>query len=582
MARSLQALRFTFRRFRTDPAFSLGMLLTLVLSFGISTASFSVGYGVLLKPLPYPGSEDLFLLWETKPVAGWAEAPACPSSFLAWQAAREVFQEVTAYSVLPLDSTLTGQGPPRSVRALPVYGNFFAVLGVAPARGGGLSEADSWAGAEPAVVFSHRLWSRLGADPGIVGKVIRLDDVGHRVAGVMPEGFGFPFPDLDAWVPIVWHESSRDSRMFRIAHNLRPVARLKTGVSPEQARSRLATISARLELEHPDTNAGKTAGMSPLREWIAGDFRTPLLILFGAATFVLLIALANATNLQLVHISARSRELAVRSALGASRRTLLGQLLAEALVLSLIGGIVGTWLGAWGARLLLSTSSEIVPRAEEVGLDAAVLGFGLVVATLAGLGLGLVSAVHALRAGRDPLQEGSWRSRFSPAGRGFRKLLMASEVALAVLLAVGAGLLFFSFQALRGVDPGFQPRGLLAVGISLPRSQYPEDSQKSAFFRRVLERLRSIPGVEAAALVDGLPLSGLQWIGSFSVEGRPPTEESEFHHRVVSPGYFQLLGVPLLRGRGSSGAPALPALGGEDPRTGRFVSAEAPFRGLGP
>lgn len=552
MARSPQVLRSIFRRFRTDPAFSLGTLLTLVVAFGIGTASFSVAYGVLVKPLPYPEPGKLFLLWETKPVEGWAQAPACPASFLAWHAAREVFRDVTAYSVLPLDATLIGHGPPRIVRSLPVYGNFFAVLGVAPSLGAGFSEADSWAGSEPAVVFSHRLWRRLGADPDIVGKVVHLEDVGHRVAGVMPEGFGFPFADLDAWVPIVWHESSRDSRIFRIAHNLRPVARLESGVSPDQARTHLATIAAQLEKEHPDTNARKRAGMTPLREWIAGDLRAPLLLLLGAAALVLLIALANAANLQLVHVSARSRELAVRSALGASRRTLLGQLLAEALILSMIGGFAGLCLGAWGARLLLSLSPDVIPRAEEVGLDAAVLGFSLVVAILAGLTLGLVSAVHALRVGRDPLQEGHWKSRSSPAGGSFRKLLMGSEVALAVLLAIGAGLLFVSFKMLRGVDPGFQPRGLLAVAVSLPRSQYPEDSQKSAFFRLLLERVRSIPGVEEAALADGLPLSGLQWIGSFTVEGRPPTEEREFHHRVVSPSYFEALGVPLLRGRSFS------------------------------
>ena len=576
----VQDLGFAVRTFRRSPVFVAGAILTLALGIGANTAVFSVVHGVLLKPLPFPEPERLVALWESNPDRDWTAADVAPANVLDWREQNRVFTDVTALLTLRSQLALTGSGEPQAVDAIFVCGNFFSVLGVPPLLGRWLRPEETWDDTERVVVLSHGFWRRsFGGDPKILGRDLRINARTYRVVGVMPPGFSYPLADLDVWIPMGWSKENRTQPYFRRAHYLFSVARLKPGVSLEQARADLRSIADRLEEQYPETNTHMGAGLTPLHEWVVGETRRPLLILLGAVGLVLLIACANVANLQLARATVRAREMALRSALGAGRGRLLRQLLTESLLLALLGGAAGVLLGAQGTRALLALAPGDIPRAAEIGLHPAVLLFSLAATVLTGLLFGLAPALRSVGAeAGEALRES--RGASGQRGNRMRGSLMVAEVALAVVLAVGAALLAQSFLRLRQVDPGFRTENVLTAGLSLPGASYPETRAVGVLAGRLLERVETLPQVRSAAVTTALPLSGLSWTSDFTVEGWPAGREgTEFHRRAVSPGYFRTLGVPLLQGRvftAADGAEAPPVVVINESLARRYFDGEDP------
>ena len=548
----VQDLHFALRGFRQSPGFVVAAVLTLALGIGATTAIFSVVYGVLLKPLPLPDPDRLVTLWESNPERRWTQADAAPANLLDWRERSRTLADVTAYIWRASHIALSGAGEPTVLPGVRVFGNFFSVLGTPPVVGRGFRFEESWDGEDRVVVIGDGFWRRrFGADPGIVGRAITLDGVDRVVVGVMPPGFSYPFPGTDVWIPFGFTPAYRQSVAFRRAHFVRPVARLRPGVSVAQAREDLETIAAQLSKEYPETNATMGAGITPLSEWTAGGTRPTLLILLGSVALVLVVACANVANLQLARGTLRRRELAVRSALGAGRGRLCRQLLTESVALAIAGGAVGLSLGFAGLRALLALSPGDLPRQSEIGLHGPVLLFAVAVTLVTGLLFGFAPALHAARASADRTLRGGGRS--GTAGRRdqrARSVLVVSEIALAAVLVVAAGLLLRSFGVLIQLDPNFHPAGTIAVDLSLPRARYDEVDRVTGFYRRLLDRARALPGVVSAGLSDGLPLEAPGWSGDFAIAGRAREDFGvEFRHRRTSPDYFATLGVPILAGR---------------------------------
>ena len=372
----------------------------------------------------------------------------------------------------------------------------------------------------------------------------------------MSPGFSYPFPDTDLWIPSGFTPAYHQSVAFRRAHFLRPVARLRPGVSVAQAREDLETIAGQLSKEYPETNATMGAGLTPLDEWTAGDVRPTLLILLGSVGLVLLVACANVASLQLARGALRRRELAVRSALGAARGRLCRQLLTESLALAAVGGAAGLALGAFGVRALLALSPGDLPRLSEIGLHGPVLAFAVAVTLATGLLFGLAPALSAARAPAErALRAGGRSGTAGQRDQRARSVLVVSEIALAAVLVVAAGLLLRSFGVLLRVDPGFHAEGVMAVNLSLPRAGYAQTEQVTGFYRNLLDRTRALPGVVSAGLTDGVPLEGPGWTGDFAIEGRAREDFGvEFRHRKATPDYFTTLGVPIVAGRGFTDA----------------------------
>ncbi|MGD2116609.1 MAG: ABC transporter permease, partial [Acidobacteriota bacterium] len=419
--------------------------------------------------------------------------------------------------------------------------------------GRGFEAEEDRPGAEKVVVLSHGLWRRrFGGAEDVLGRRITLDGEPRTVVGVMPEGFSSPRRETDAWVPLAL-EITED---LRGAHFVGVMGRLADGVTLEEARSEMDTIAARLEEEHPDTNTGWGVLVLPMREVMVEDVRPALLVLMATVGIVLLIACANVANLLLARMAAREREVAVRSALGAGRWRLLRQLMTESLLLGLGGGALGLALGVWGTKALVALNADDIPRASAVGVDGTVLGFTLGVALATGLVFGLVPALQASRADlQGSLKEGGRGESGGGSARTAhraRTVLILAEVAAAVVLLVGAGLLLRSLVGLQGISPGFEPAGVMTVQVSLPDSKYPDENDRAAFYRALTERVAALPGVEAAGAGFPLPLGGSNFILDFAVEGRPapePNQSPSSHMRFVTPGYLRSLGIPLLRGR---------------------------------
>jgi putative ABC transport system permease protein len=551
----LHNLRFAVRTLLRAPGFTVVALLTLALGIGANTAIFSVVNGVLLRPLPYPQPERLVQL-ERGFKDGRSTSVSIPK-FVFWrQHGGAVFSGVTAYEVVSSGFNLAGDGPPERINGSRVSRDFFPVFGRQPEIGRGFLPEEDRPGAPKVVVLSHELWARrFGADRGLVGRAVVLNGEPYTVVGIMPAGFHFPSA-ADLWAPVDIDPASRET-----ANYLEVTARLKPGVSRQQAAAVLGVVARQYRALRPDDmDETETGLVVPLRDRLYGELRPALLVLLGAVACVLGIACVNVANLQLARGAARRREVAVRTALGAGAGRIFGQLLIESLVLAVAGGLAGLLLGFWILKPLVALSPMDtlgIPGSgglPPIGIDGTVLAFTFGLSLLAGLLFGLVPAVQTARANlREPLQENSTRSTGGARGALARRLLVVSEVALALVLITGATLLVRSFSGLTHTDPGFQPDGVLTVKLSLPAARYADPGALERFSRAVTERIGSVPGVRQAAIVSTLPLEPGPDL-PFAIMGKWPGGDSQegvgsAQYRVSTAGYFQVLGIPLARGR---------------------------------
>jgi len=545
-------VQYGFRTFRRSPVLVGAAILTLALGIGANTAIFSAVSAVILRPLRFPDADRLMAMYETNPEFGWNQAQAAPANVLDWKENVTAFEDVAMFVDFVTTTTLTGDGEPRLLRSSQVTGNFFSVLGVRAAHGRTFVPDETWDAGPRIAVISDRLWhNHYGADRTIVGRTAQLDGNSVEIVGVMPPGLRFPAEDVDVWFPTQWDPANRTRIFFRRAHWVRPVARIRSGVTREEANAQLQVVVDRLSTDHPETNRIMGAGMMPLHDFLVGDTRRPLQILLGAVGLLLLIACANVGNLMLVRARGREREAALRLTLGAARGRLVRQAITESFLVAALGAIAGLVLGTLGTRWLGALQPEGMLPVNEVGISWTVLWYVLGITTVCGLLFGIAPAVwNGRRVPGEVLKESG---RSSAGGRRMRRwgnALVVAEVALALPLAVGAGLLVRSFAELQHVDPGFDGRGVLTMELVLPGARYDSGEKQTGFYRELVDRARGLPGVTDAAAISRLPLTGQSWSSSFSAEGwEPERYGTEVVHREVMPGYFKLMGVPLLRGR---------------------------------
>ena len=559
----LQDLRYGFRMLWKSPGFTLVTVLALALGIGANTAIFSVVNTVLLRPLPFERAEQLVLLWETHPLGkqvGYDHLPAATANFVDWRRqSADLFEGMAALDAWNV--VLTGSEEPQRLTGVKASANLFSLLRVQPMSGRGFLPEDERAGANRVVVISHGLWQRrFGSDPTTPGKVLTLDGDSFTIVGIMPAGVSFPqdmglpaFFDFsaktDLWTPYLLTDKETQNRS---SHHLAVVGRLAEGVTQGQAQSQLDNIARQLEEQHPDDNKDWRVAVLSLHEQVVGKSRLAILILLGAVGFVLLIACANVANLLLARATARQKEMAIRIALGATRRRVVQQLLTESVLLALVGGVLGVWLAMWGVDLLVAFSPGNLPRPAEIGIDRRVLGYTFLVSLLTGVLFGLIPALQSSHPDfNEALKEGGRSGSTSPRRQRARSLLVVSEVALALVLLISAGLLLKSFVGLQKVQPGFAPDNVLTAEIGLPEQKYADDKQIADFYRQVIARVKTLPGVQAVGAVSHLPLSGAEEIDGFSIEGRPESESelTSADFRVIAPDYFHAMRIPLLRGR---------------------------------
>jgi predicted permease len=571
-----QDLAYALRRLRRAPGFTLVATATIAVGIGANAAIFSVVNAVLLKPLPFAQPERLvrvFQTWEGRRVV------YSPQNFLDLQAEARSFEGLAAVDEGGV--TLTSGGPAERVEGAMVSASFFDVIRVRPVRGRGFLPGENDPGRSKVAVLGHRLWSqRFGADGAVVGRTVQLNREPYLVVGIAPRDFSFP-EGAELWTPLEHDEVFRTKS--RGAWYLTVIGRLRPGVPVERARDEVATIAARLARQYPDADEGVGATVTSLHEALVGNARSALLVLLGAVGLVLLIACVNVANLLLARVAAREVELAVRSALGASRSRLLRQLLTESLLLATLGGLAGIFLAWVSLDSLLALQPQGLPRLAEVRVDRGVAVFTAVLSIVTGLLFGTFPALHTTRrAAAQTLREGSRGLLFGRGGR-LRSGLVVAQMALAMVLLAGAGLLVRSFAQLRRVDPGFRPEGALTFRIALPETAYANDPRRVAFFDDLLARLRALPGVRSAGAVSGLPLGGTRMSFSFEVVGRPPltpAQQPSMELKIATPDYFRALGVSLRRGRSFgkgdvAGAPPVVLL--SEAAVRRFFPGEDPL-----
>ncbi len=551
----LQDMRYGFRMLMNRPGFTVVAVLALALGIGANTAIFSVVNAVLLRPLPFKDPERLVAVWETNPQLG-AEMrnrnEVALGNFLDWRAQNQVFEQLAALSYANIN--LTGGAEPERIQSVVATTNIFQALGVQPVMGRAFLPEEEKVSSPRAVVLSHGLWQRrFGSDPNLVGKTLTLNGNQTTVVGIMPPGFQLQFPislQVDMWLPMRIDPAAEAGRK---AHYLYVLGRLKPGVSLEQAQSGMSNIAGQLQQEYPETNADKSAHVVSLHKQLVGNIQPYLYVLFAAVGFVLLIACANVANLLLARVAARHKEVAIRIALGAGRLRLIRQLLTESLMLSCCGGLLGLLIAYWGIDLLVALTPSDVPRLSEIGLHGPVFGWTLLISILTGVLFGLAPAIQATKPDlNEALKESGGRSTGGLQRSRIRNLLVVTEVALALVLLICAGLMLKSFARLQQVSPGFEPKNLLTMNISLPRQKYKEEQQANVFFDQLFQRLRTVPGVEAVGGIDPLPLSDSNSTTGFLVEGGPVlavADRPEVGQRNVTPDYFQAMRIPVLKGR---------------------------------
>jgi putative ABC transport system permease protein len=536
-------LRFAARMLLKNPGFTAVAVLTLALGIGVNTAIFSVVDSVLLKPLPYERPGQLVQLWEA-PSPGKRNS-ASPGAFLDWREHGTTFESLSLRQNTAMN--LTGVGEPERLSGLAMSASGLQILRARPLLGRTFAPDEDQPGKDKVVVLSHGLWQRrFGGETDIVGRTIQLNDQSYTVIGVLPPRF-LPWDKAEFVIPSAI--DSDDSNQ-RGAHWLQVIGRLKAGVTVDQGKAEMNALAARLKPLYPAFKKDWGVTVVSMHEQITGDIKPTLLILLGAVGCVLLIACTNVANLLLAKASARQKEMAIRAALGASRGRVIRQLLVESMLLSLIGALLGLLLALWCVGVIGNLASVNLPRAHEVGLDLRVLGFAVLVSLFAGVAFGLIPAVQASRPDlNETLKEGGRGSQGGARNR-IRSGLIVSEVALALVLLVGAGLLLNSFFRLYNVSPGFNTQNALTMQISLPGNKYPDAKRRTAFFERVLERIESLPGVEAAGVMGTMPINGSPDI-FFAVSGRPGQPENGYStdFDFCSPNYFRAMGIPLLKGR---------------------------------
>jgi predicted permease len=545
-------IRYAVRLFMRAPSFAAGVVTVLALGIGVNTAVFSIVNAVLLRPLPFDEPAGIVRLFQVPPqdaFPGIARFSVSPANFYDWKREARLFDGMAIYRFRQF--TLTGGADPRAVVATAVGADFFRVLRAQPVLGRVFLEEEDSPGRSRTVILSERFWrTHFQGAPDVTARTLTLDGEAYTIAGVMPAAFSvssWTATAQDIWVPLAYTEAER---AVRENHNAQVIARLKPRVSIAQADAELAAISARLERAFPKDNAGWGATAVPLQDVIVGDIRTSLLMLFGAVTLVLLIACANVGNLLFTRAVVRRKELAIRAALGAGRGRVFRQLVVEAVVLALAGGAAGLLLADASLSAATALFPAQLPRSEEIRLDGSVLLFAAGASVLTGI---LAGAVPAYRAGRPDLTESLKEGGRTDAAVGLRtrRALIVCEVALSLVLLTGAGVMLRSLLALANVDPGFDPRNVLTMRVSLPETRYRTPAHISGFYDSALQRIRALPGVEAAGAIDDLPLQGGS-VQPVVLEGRPellPSEQPTVEVRKITPGYLRAMNIPLLQGR---------------------------------
>ena len=547
----LQDLRYAVRQLRKSPGFTAIAVITLALGIGANTAIFSVVNGVLLRPLAFREPNRLVHVWHVPPAKsfpGMATFAVSAANYLDWKSQNQVFENMAIYTYHSF--TLTGGEKPEQVDAGAVSSGFFETLGVQPMLGRVFSPQEDQPGRSNVVVLSHRFWQdHFGSNADIVGHNINIDGQSFVVAGVMPPSFRYP-DVAQVWTPMAWTDKDR---AVRGEHHYAVVARLKSSINLQQAQAAMNTISSRLEQLYPDDNRGWGAVVVPLHDDLVSDVRPALLVLLGAVAFVLLIASVNVANLALAKTLSRRKEIAIRTALGASSVRVLRQVLAETVLLALVGGAIGLTYAHFGVRLIMAFLADKLPRSMEVRLDLRVLGFAALISILTGILAGVLPALRLTRADvNQALKQGLGRTDSDSGGHRTRSVLVVAEVALSLVLLIGAGLMIRSFQQLQGVNPGFESHGVLTMTTAISRAKFPVPAQQIRFFEQVLQRVRTLPGVESAGVIDDIPLNGNGSHQPIAIEGRPVvamSEQPEVDVRLISSGYMSAMRIPIVRGR---------------------------------
>jgi len=558
MTNLVQDLRLSLRMLRRNPGFAAIAVLTLALGIGATTAIFSVVNGVLLRPFPYEDPDRLVVIWERNLTRGLPYMVVSPPNYADWRDQNQVFERIGAFAWRR--HLLERESGSEIVRGARITAGMFQLVGARPLLGRVFAAEDDHEGSDPVAVLSYGTWqSRFGGDPDLVGRAIRLDGEAYTVVGVMQPGFDFPPPvvlegaipteETELWVPFAMNMELGN----RSAHNMTVIGRLKDGIGLTTAEAEMNTIASRLQREYPSSNAGWDVTLTPLDRQVLGDVSLQLMILMGAVALVLLIACVNVANLLLARGTTRLQEFALRASLGAGRGRLVRQLLTESLGLSLLGGIAGLAIAFWGAKALVRLAPQDIPRLGDVGVDVRVIGFTLLVSLLTGVLFGLAPAFQGVSenlAGR--LREGGPGRAEARGSSRLRSALVVSEVGLSLILLVGAGLLIQSFANLRGVDAGFDVKDRLTMRIYLPPARYQEDAQRIRAFADLEDQLNASPMIASAGFINTIPLAADRGGTSFVKEGEtevPADENRTVNFAVVTPDYFQAMGVRLVSGR---------------------------------
>src|ERR1043166_1683018 len=544
MSNILKDILYAIRSLAKHPGFTAIALITLALGIGANTAIFSVVNAVLLRPLPYDDPERIVWLWDTQPQL--ATTPTSLPDFLGWKEQNRSFEHLAAFQGgnMFVDA---GDGSTDTPVGL-VTPELFSVFHVSPILGRTFTNEETQPGRFRVAVLSHSMWqSRFGSDPNVSGRTIQLNGAAYTIIGVMPPGFSFP-GRAELWRPLPIDPSKLDPG----PHYLNVVGRLKPGVRLAQAQADMSTIAARLSQQYKEKNAGHGVKVEPLTNVVVGDVGLALYVLLGAVGFVLLIACANLANLMLARVGTRQKEIAVRTALGASRLRIVRQLLTESVMLAVVGGGAGVFLAIWGVRWIGSLSADTLPRVHELSVDPRVAGFTLLISVVTGVLFGLAPALQVSRPDLNDALKESGRSTAGLRRNRLRSALVVSEVALSLVLLVGAGLMIRSFAKLNQVDPGVKSAEVMTMGVAVLPKQYPDDWQVAQIYSQILERAASAPGVVSAGAISDLPLTGSNISDSFTIEGRPPIAkeaEPSTEYHIVTPRYFESMGIPLLSGR---------------------------------